>query len=227
MQDQTVPALIAGFGANSRECAAIIRACNQKGGTEHYRLLGFVGDDLSDIGTHGDTEVVCTDETLYSYIRDYPKTAIFIPIGTPSVKRQLYQKYSALPNVGFPALVHPSAVFLDFESVSFGQGCIVSAGAVISICVALNNFVYVNYGATVGHDTRIGAFSQINPNCTISGNVRIGRGVTVGAGASIRQGIRMGDGSVLGMGSCLVKNAEPGSVMITKAPLMDLRKNQL
>lgn len=223
MKEQILPALIASFGANSRECASIIRVCNKKCDSVHYRILGFIGRNISDIGSHGDTEVVCADETLPTYIQNNSKTAIFIPIGSPIIKKQLYETYSALPNVCFPTLIHPSAVFMDFESVCFGQGCIISAGAVISICVTLKDFVYVNYGATIGHDTVIGEYSQINPNCTISGNVRIGRGVMVGAGSSIRQGINMGDGAVLGMGACLVKDAVPNSIMISKSPMINLK----
>lgn len=225
MYDAALPALIAGYGANSRECASIIRTCNRQENADHYRLLGYIGQAQSDVGVQGDTDVVCADDTLGDYIQAYPKIAIFIPIGSPAVKQQLYQKYASLPNACFPTLIHPTAVFMDIASVKFGQGCIVSMGSVISISVTLGDFVYVNYGALIGHDTTIGNFGLINPNATISGSVSIGRNVIVGAASCIRQGIRVGDGSVLGMGACIVKDTEPDSIMITKLPTIDMRRD--
>ena len=227
MHETTLPALIAGYGANSRECASIIRACNMQEKAQRYRLLGYIGRAQSDVGTHGDTDVVCSDETLESYVRAYPKVAIFIPIGDPAVKQQLKEKYSNQPNVLFPTLIHPTAIFMDADSVKFGQGCIVSAGSVISISVTLGDFVYVNYGALIGHDTSIGDFCLINPNATISGSVCIGRDVIVGAASCIRQGLSVGNGSVIGMGACIVKDVLPESIMITKLPTIDMRKDVL
>lgn len=218
MNDKTLPVLIAGNGANSRECAAILRAAGEK-----YRLLGFIGRDSPETSSE-EAGVVCCDDTIGDFLRQYSQVGIFIPIGDPGVKKRLFGAYSVYQNVVFPTLIHPSAVFMDFGSVRFGKGCIVSAGAMISINVGLGDFVYVNYGATVGHDTVIGDFSLINPNSTISGSVRIGSSVVVGAGASIKQGISLGDRSVLGMSARLLSDSGPDSILITKAPTVDLNR---
>jgi len=112
----------------------------------------------------------------------------------------------------FITVVHPSAI--TGLNVILGTGCILSPGTVISTCVRLEDFVYVNVAASVGHDARIGEGTTLSPHCDVMGRVEIGRMCCIGSHACILPGKKVGDNAIVGAGSSVVRNVAPNTTVM-------------
>jgi sugar O-acyltransferase (sialic acid O-acetyltransferase NeuD family) len=115
----------------------------------------------------------------------------------------------------FATLVHPKSRVSP--SATLGEGCIVSAGAVVAAHVRLGCHVFVNRGVLVGHHTEIGDLCSLGPGANIAGSCEIGRRVYFGSGAIVIDHIAVGERSVVGAGALVTKNV-PEGVMVAGAP---------
>jgi UDP-N-acetylglucosamine acyltransferase len=66
----------------------------------------------------------------------------------------------------------------------------------------------------VGHDAYIGADCELSPGTVIGGHVHVGTGVRFGVNACVRPFIRIGTGARIGCGAVVVKDVEPGVVVV-------------
>lgn len=162
------------------------------------------------------TEILgyATSEDL-SALEDARVEGVFILIGTPSVKKKVYEQ-EILP-IGrkfcFPTYIHPTTVKSHLE-VEMGWGNIVCAGNIFTTNISVGKFNLFNMGCTIGHDVKIGDYNVINPLAVISGDVTIGDCVLVGAGAVILQGLKIGDNAVVGAGAVVTKDVPPNTTVV-------------
>ena len=128
-----------------------------------------------------------------------------ICIGDNILRRKVYEKLSVeYPNLGFPVIVHPSAVLaLD---VAVGQGTVVLAGAVLSSSVSVGEFCILNTRSSIDHDSKLSNYSFIGPGATLCGSVLVGEESFVGAGATVIQGKQIASKSLIGAGSLVTNN---------------------
>jgi UDP-3-O-[3-hydroxymyristoyl] glucosamine N-acyltransferase len=66
----------------------------------------------------------------------------------------------------------------------------------------------------IGHDAVIGADCEIAPGTVIGGHVTMGDAVRVGVNACVRPFINVGTGARIGAGAVVVKDVEPGAVVV-------------
>lgn len=95
---------------------------------------------------------------------------VAIAIAEPLIRRKIYNKLKYTKNI-FPTLIHPNVIYSD--SVTFGQGVIISAGSIVTVDITIDDFVIIDRGCNVGHDTKVDEFSTLLPSTTVSGNVHI------------------------------------------------------
>ena len=60
-----------------------------------------------------------------------------------------------LPEVEFPALIHPS-VILDLVSATIGAGVQICAGTIATVNITLGTLALCNFGCTLGHEAVVG-----------------------------------------------------------------------
>lgn len=144
--------------------------------------------------------------------QDYKDCDFVIAIGSPRIRRKVFDKMSAVGRPTFATLIDPAAVVM-VDHVSVGPGSVICAGSICTVEVDIGAHVIINLNCTVGHETRIGDFATIAPMVAISGNVCIGACVEVGTGATIRQGLTVNSGAMIGMGSVLTKNVADNTVV--------------
>ena len=109
-------------------------------------------------------------------------------------------------------VIHPRAAVA--ASASIGPGTWIHAQTTVASMSHLGPCCHVNRNASVGHHNTWGAFSRINPGAHTAGLCVLGDRVTIGIGAAVRPEIRIGDGATVGGGSMVVKNVEPGQVVV-------------
>ena len=132
---------------------------------------------------------------------------IIVTIGDCQIRRRIVEK---LGEREYLTVIHPSAVKAD--SVNFGFGTVVMAGAVLNPFVSIGNHCIINTSASIDHDCIIHDFVHIAPHCTLCGEVEIGEGTWVGAGTTIIQGLHVGKDCYIGAGAVVVKDIPDGSL---------------
>ncbi|HQW81042.1 MAG: acetyltransferase [Rhodanobacteraceae bacterium] len=136
-------------------------------------------------------------------------------VGDSTLRRKAARACTSI-NLQPTVLVHPRVE--ASSSVLFGPGCVVCAGAVLTVDIALGEHVHVNIGCSVSHDVRIDDFSTLSPGVHVSGHVKIGRDVFIGTGANIINGsaaspLVIGDGALIAAGACVTKSVEAGALV--------------
>lgn len=180
---------------------------------ENYSNKGFTTDyfvaenDSSLIETSINNAKVISENQFESEFEGAIKNC-FIAVGSPHLKKKIYDRFKSLSNINFPNLIHPSVNFDKREGkIILGIGNIICAKNIITTDVTFKNFVHMNLDCTLGHDSVIGSFTTISPGSHISGNVIIDELVFIGTGACILENIKIAEEVKIGSGAVLVKSA--------------------
>ncbi|MDZ4715784.1 MAG: acetyltransferase [Cytophagales bacterium] len=198
---------IYGAGGLGRETALLIQQINMH--SNKWELLGFFDDGLKKgekvnnwtvIG--GMDEVAKVDSPL----------DLVVAIADSQARMRVVEKiYNRI--IEFPTLVHPTCLRGDGNN-TFGNGCILSAGVILTTGISLGKFTIVNLQTTIGHDVKMGAFVTVMPGCSISGNVQIGPGSMIGTGARILQNLRLGSLCKVGAGAVVTSSFTDGKIIV-------------
>ncbi len=190
---------IFGAGGFGREVKIIIDAINAI--SKKYEFIGFYDDGF-------ETNKIINGYPVLGGVKEINTSndplMLVLAIGNPKIKKKVFEKISN-PNVGFPSLIHPSAI-LSNDDVIIEEGCIICAGNIITCNIKIEKFTILNLACTVGHDTIIGAFSSFMPSVNISGEVTIRPSVYVGTGAKIINQLEIGENTVIGAGAVVSKS---------------------
>lgn len=210
-----LPIVIFGTSGFAQETLCVIEDINKQNYINQFDFLGFVGENIDDIGKNiGKYKVVATDDTFEKFIENYTQIGVVVSIASHKIKSKIYNKLSNYSKIIFPNIVSPYCKIGDLTTVKLGIGNIITAGCTLTCNINIGNFNIININSTIGHDCLIDDFCVINPLSSISGNVHICKNVLIGAGASIMQGITINDNSNIGLGAFIVKDVEQESTMI-------------
>lgn len=188
-----------GAGGFGREMVLMIEQINHVSPT--WELIGFFDDGIPK-GHPVDGHVVLGDrQTLNDWREDL---AVCVAIADPEIRHNIVDDLHN-PQLTFPCLFHPQCLKGSAQN-SFGDGCIITAGVILTTAVTLGKFCIVNLASTLGHDVRMGDFCTVMPGCSISGNVHIGSRTVLGAGSRIIQGIAIGEDGRVGAGAVVTKS---------------------
>lgn len=189
---------IVGAGGFGREVKMLIDQINDR--EKQYEFIGFFDDAFEKKMIVNGFPVLGSINDINSLEHDL---AIVIAIGDPKTKKSILNKITK--KVIFPTLIHPN-VFIGKDSVTIGKGCIICCSNIITVNVAIGDFVILNLMCTVGHDTIIANFSSFMPSVNISGEVKIKEGVYVGTGVKIINQLEIGENSIIGAGAVVYKS---------------------
>jgi sugar O-acyltransferase (sialic acid O-acetyltransferase NeuD family) len=202
----SVPLIVYGAGGLGREVMQMARLALNP---DEYRLAGYADDGVAAGTILNGYPVLGGGEYVDSRRENF---ALVFGIADPVTKERLYLRYSKMPNVNFPNIIHPGASI--HESASLGRGVVAAYGAFVSIDAELGDFVFLNNGVSIGHDARLGNFSSMMPLASISGWVKIGERCMIGTQCAIKQRVSIGDGATIGMGSVVTRDVPDGAVVL-------------
>ncbi|MDI1318518.1 acetyltransferase [Flavobacterium sp.] len=148
-------------------------------------------------------KVVTTLKEAQVYFKDVD-SRFTIGIGNPVLRKQLFDKFSAIGGE-YCATISPQATVGSYE-VSIGQGSNVLSGAIFSNSVKIGLGCIVYYNSIITHDCIIGDFVEISPSVTILGRVKIDSYTQIGANATILPDVVIGKNVIVGAGSVVTKN---------------------
>lgn len=174
-----------------------------------WNLIGFYDDSLEP-GTVVEGKPVMGKVSFLN--ENHSEVAVVIAIADPSTRQRIALSLTN-KKLSFPTVVHPTAL-AGHSCNSFGKGCIITAGVIMTTGITVGDFVIVNLATTIGHDARLADFTSIMPQCSISGNVKLGKRCFLGSGTRILQGLSLGDDSVVGAGAVVTKSFRANSKLI-------------
>lgn len=188
-----------GAGGFGKEIKMLIDQINIE--SLKFNFIGFFDDKIPKGIQIEDYSILGGINELNSYTDNLN---LVFGFGDPKSKENVFNKITN-KNIYYPTLIHPSCI-LDSKTFSFGKGCIICAGTIITVNVHLADFITLNLSCTIGHDSKIGSFSSFMPSTNISGEVSIGKRVYCGTGSTIINSIAIGDNSTIGAGAVVTKD---------------------
>lgn len=206
------PLIIVCGGGLAREVIWLARECS-----DEWEVVGVLDDTPALQGTE-----LC-DVPVLGNINEwqlFDDAYFVVALGSPRSRKSIVEKMESQGKVPFGTLIHPSVNYSQY--VSFGEGCIITAGCILTTQITLGRHCICNLSSTVGHDVTFGDYVTIAPQVAISGNVNLYSGVEIGTGAVLIEKLTVGSGSLVGAGSVLTKPV-PENVIVVGAPARQIK----
>lgn len=204
--------IILGAGGGTRELISLIRQAQSL--TEHsvnWEIKGILDDNEALIGQ--EVMRVPVLGTLADG-KEYPDSRFITCIansGTPHLRLSIAARMD-LSMQRWASFVHPQALVLG--SATVGSGTIIYPGVVVSSDARIGAQALVYYGAIVHHDSTVGDGSILCAGVRVAGQVTIGQSCYLGIGSTVRDHVKIGDGALIGMGAVVIKDVDPGQVVV-------------
>lgn len=192
---------IVGTGGFAREVLFLIDGLKM-----YDDFCGFIEPDLIWEEKWKDKTIMDKPVFPFSEVRDFDK--ISIGVADSKIRKKTIEQ---LPqNVEYISLIHPNASVSRWTKI--GEGCIITAGCIVTTQIEIGVHCHLNLQTTIGHDCKIGNFFTTAPSVNISGICNIGDNVYFGTGAATKQGIDICNDVTIGMGAMVTKNIiDPGT----------------
>jgi sugar O-acyltransferase (sialic acid O-acetyltransferase NeuD family) len=198
--------LIVGAGGHAQVIADLILSRARLG--EDLQLMGFVDDDTRLLGRE-----ILGVKVLgqIGQVNEVEHDAVIVGIGDNAARARVYSQLKA-SGVTFGTVIHPRAVVA--EDVTFGEGSVVFANAVINTGSLVGPNVIINTGATVDHHARIGAHVHVAPGVHLGGTVTVEEGAFLGIGSNVIPNRTIGTWSIVGAGSAVIHDVPPHATVV-------------
>lgn len=175
----------------------------------NWHEVVFFDDRWPDLASIGPWKVCGNTQQLLRSLNEVD--GVIVAIGNCAVRADKHRMLKAA-GARVASVIHPRAWVSPHAT--FGDGCVVMAGAVVNIGASIGDAGIVNTGATVDHDCVIGEAVHISPGAHLAGDVSVGNATWIGVGAAVRQGIVIGSNVMIGAGAVVVKPVPDGQTVI-------------
>jgi len=174
-----------------------------------YKLLGFICNEEKGTLKHG-YSIVSTMQEIESLL-SYEINNMYIGIGEPFVRKQLWHQIENLQNINFPILAHPSSYIS--KTAHLNSGSFVGVHSIIEHQAEIGHHCLIDSAAIIEHNCKIGDFVNVSPSASLAGNVIIGDGTIIGINATIKENIKIGSNVVVGAGAVVVNDIPDNAVV--------------
>ena len=211
MSDRKKLIIVCG-GGFAREVIWLAKECS-----EEWDVIGVLDD------TPGLQNTKISDLPVLGNIDEWQRftDAYFVvALGSPRFRKNIVERMESQGKVQFGTLIHHSVQCSKY--ISIGEGCIITAGCILTTQISLGRHCICNLSSTVGHDTAFADYVTIAPRVAISGNINLGSGVEIGTGAVLIEKLSVGSGSFIGAGALVTKTV-PENVLVVGAPARQIK----
>lgn len=150
------------------------------------------------------------DHSVIPELRDEGVSGFIVAVGDNEIRQAHFETYRDQGLTPVNA-VHPEAHVI--ETVSLGEGNVVTVGSILSTNVSVGDNAIINTGSVVEHETTVGDHVHIGPGCTVAGRVEIGDRTFIGMGSSIKEYTTIGENAVVGAGSVVLDDVPPNTMV--------------
>lgn len=195
---QRKPIVIVGAGGLGREIRFLIREIDKA--TLSWNFLGFYDDHVPKNTLVNHSPVLGTLEDLNNCKEP---VAVVIAVGHSILRKQMRDRLSN-DLLYYPVLVHPTAYIGETEFVELGEGCMITAGVIMTTNIQVGKHVLLNNAVHIGHDTVLEDYVSIMPGANLSGHVYVEEAAFIGTGANLINAVRVGKETIIGAGAAVV-----------------------
>jgi len=197
--------VILGAGGGSKSIHWLVETINSARNT--WNILGFIDEDPALHGTS-----LCGLPVLggFEWFDDH-RPLLVHGVGYPRVRRR-FARMARERGLDFALAIAPEVRFSRF--VTFGAGCVVCTGSVLTSHVSVGDHCLINLNCTIGHDTVMEDYVVLAPGVHLSGASHLEEGVEIGAGAVVLPGKRIGRNAVIGAGAVVTTDIPANSVAV-------------
>lgn len=206
------PLIIICGGGFAREVIWLARDCYKE-----WDVIGVLDDTPSLRGE------ILSGIPVLGHIDEWQKFShafFIVALGSPRSRKHIVERMESKGKVHYGTLIHPSVHYSHY--VTFGEGCMITAGCILTTQIIIGRHCICNLSSTIGHDVSIGDYVTLAPQVAISGNIRLGDGVEIGTGAVLIEKLSVGDGSFVGAGAIVTKNVDK-NILVVGSPARKLR----
>lgn len=197
--------VIIGAGGHARVVERLVQL------TAGLELVGFADAKPDSIGERiGKSSVIACYEDLPRW-REAGISKVALALGN-NYDREKMAIFAESHGLQCVSLVHPS-VIID-ESVVFGNGSVICAGAILGVEVTIGTGVIINSGVIIDHESKIGNYAQVSPGCRIAGRVSVRHHAFIGIGACLLPRVSIGANAIVGAGAVVTKDVEDGQTVV-------------
>ncbi|WP_281648203.1 acetyltransferase [Parendozoicomonas sp. Alg238-R29] len=203
--------VVFGAGGAGKAVLNIINDVNKE--QLQWDVAGFFDDDekLCDTSVLAFPVIGGIDSLINRY-EELGRPGVVISIGTPSVRKLVFDRLVLSGISNFPKIIHPLAYIPD--SVKVGNGTVVYPHVTIDPDVIISELAFINKNVSIGHDASISNFAVVSPNVSIGGYVNVNESCFIGMGAQIIQGVSLGNSSVVGAGAVVIDDVTANSKVV-------------
>jgi sugar O-acyltransferase (sialic acid O-acetyltransferase NeuD family) len=181
---------------------------------KRYKIKAFVvdrdyyqGEKLFDIP-------VIPYEDLGAHF-DMESIGVVIAVGYTNLNQNREEVYNRLKqdNIHIETYIHTDA---NVYSNDIGEGCVITAGAVVEPNSNLGKCVVAWSNTVIAHDSTVEDFCWIASGTVVSANCRIGRSTFIGVNSTISNYVEIGKFNFIGAAAIIHKNTNDNNVFLQK-----------
>jgi sugar O-acyltransferase (sialic acid O-acetyltransferase NeuD family) len=195
------------FGGHGQAKVAV-EAIEQIGS---HRVAGFIVE--ATLGFESPYPVLGADAAISRLWTEIGPFDAHIAVGDVTIRRRIAERLAReIPDVVFPAVVHPAAHLARNAQVN--SGAFVAIGAAVCADARVGMHAILNTNASIDHDCVLGDFAFVGPGAALGGTVIVGDGAFIGIGATVLPNLRIGAGAIVGGGAVVVRDVAAGTTVI-------------
>jgi sugar O-acyltransferase (sialic acid O-acetyltransferase NeuD family) len=197
--------VILGAGGGAKSVLWLLETINEVRQT--WNVVGLIDENPALHGTlYGELPILGGFEWFDSH-----RAAVVHGVGSPATRRRFAAR-ARERKLEFASAIAPDVRHSRF--VSFGEGCIVASGTVLTSNITIGSHCLINLTCTIGHDAVIEDYCTLAPGVHLSGFTHLEEGVELGAGAVVIPGKRIGKGALVGAGAVVTADIPPNTLAV-------------
>jgi len=178
-----------------------------------YEVIAFTVDkEYKKEDTHLGLPVV--DFATLESVHPVDQVEIFAASTYNKLNRVRTKMYRAAKAKGYRCANYISSKAFVWHNVQIGENVMIFENNVIQHLVKIGNNVVLWSGNHVGHQTIIEDNVYLSSHCVISGFCVIGSSSFLGVNCTFNDNIKLGKDNIVGSGALVVKNSEPGKLLV-------------
>jgi sugar O-acyltransferase (sialic acid O-acetyltransferase NeuD family) len=179
----------------------------------HYNIVAFSASRaFVESDTHIGLPLVPLDELASRYPAE--SVDVYVAISYTQLNRIRTALFQEVKSMGYKCANYVSSRAFVWHNVEMGENNFIFENNVLQHKVRLGNNIILWSGNHIGHRTIVEDNVYVSSHCVVSGYCRIGSSSFIGVNATFNDKIAVASDNIVGSGALVVRDSEPGQLLI-------------